>query len=417
MLAKAAIITIGDELLIGQVVDTNSAYVARELNKIGIQVLRRVAVADDANAIREAIDDAFAFAQVVILTGGLGPTADDITKPLLCDYFGGKLVTNEAALENVKKIFSKLNKPLINSNLKQAEVPDICEVLLNPRGTAPGMWFKKGDAILASLPGVPYEMEGIMEHEVLPRLQSMYTGFYIAHRTMMLSGIGESFLSEQINNFESNLPANIKLAYLPNYGIIRLRLSGSGENREALEHQLDEQFRLLKQEVNSYLVTDEDISLETVLGRLLTDKKETLSTAESCTGGYIAHLLTANPKSSSFFTGSVVCYDTRIKRDVLGVDGDLLDREGAVNEEVSRQMVQGMFKVMNTGYALAVTGLMGPDAGDEKEEVGTTFIAVGKKNGPVESKRFFFRHNRRKNIELTAMNAINMLRLFILNNG
>lgn len=413
----ASIITIGDELLIGQVIDTNSAFIAQQLNKAGIWLNRRVAVGDVYDAIKKALDEESAISDIIIITGGLGPTADDITKPLLCEYFDGKMIVNEAALENVKDIFlNKLKRPLLEVNLKQAEVPDTCTVLQNTRGTAPGMWFEKNGKVFVSLPGVPFEMMGLMEKEVIPRLKQKFQTSHIVHRTLLTAGIGESFLAEHIKEFEASLPSHIKLAYLPNYGMVRLRLTATGNDLALTEKETDNYFAALKDRVSEFLVTDKDINMETVIGQLLTERKKTVCTAESCTGGYIAHLLTANPKSSSFFTGSVVCYDARIKKEVLQVNSNLIDEEGTVNEEVARQMVTGVLNQLRSTYAIAVTGLMGPDAGDEKEPVGTTWIAVGNKN-KTESRKFHFRFDRKRNIELTAINALNMLRTFILQNS
>lgn len=413
----ASIITIGDELLIGQVIDTNSAFIAQQLNKTGIWLNRRVAVGDVYDAIKKALDEESAISDIIIITGGLGPTADDITKPLLCEYFDGKMIVNEAALENVKDIFlNKLKRPLLDVNLKQAEVPDTCTVLQNTRGTAPGMWFEKNGKVFVSLPGVPFEMMGLIEKEVIPRLKQKFLTSHIVHRTLLTAGIGESFLAEHIKEFEASLPSHIKLAYLPNYGMVRLRLTATGNDLALTEKETDNYFAALKARVSEFLVTDKDITMETVIGQLLTERKETVCTAESCTGGYIAHLLTANPKSSSFFTGSVVCYDARIKKEVLQVNSHLIDEEGTVNEEVARQMVNGVLNQLGSTYAIAVTGLMGPDAGDEKEPVGTTWIAVGNKN-KTESRKFHFRFDRKRNIELTAINALNMLRTFILQNS
>lgn len=413
----ASIITIGDELLIGQVIDTNSAFIAQQLNKAGIWLNRRVAVGDVYDAIKKALDEESAISDIIIITGGLGPTADDITKPLLCEYFNGKMIVNEAALENVKDIFlNKLKRPLLDVNLKQAEVPDTCTVLQNTRGTAPGMWFEKNGKVFVSLPGVPFEMMGLIEKEVIPRLKQKFLTSHIVHRTLLTAGIGESFLAEHIKEFEASLPSYIKLAYLPNYGMVRLRLTATGNDLALTEKETDNYFASLKDRVSEFLVTDKDITMETVIGQLLTERKETVCTAESCTGGYIAHLLTANPKSSSFFTGSVICYDARIKKEVLQVNSHLIDEEGTVNEEVARQMVNGVLNQLGSTYAIAVTGLMGPDAGDEKEPVGTTWIAVGNKN-KTESRKFHFRFDRKRNIELTAINALNMLRTFILQNS
>ncbi|MDB5230723.1 MAG: CinA family nicotinamide mononucleotide deamidase-related protein [Chitinophagaceae bacterium] len=408
---RASIITIGDEILIGQVIDTNSAVIAAELNKIGIWVHRKLAVGDDTQAIIESLKEEEQHSDIILITGGLGPTKDDITKQVLCEYFGGKLIVNEKVKEYVLYLFNEVyRRPVIEVNLKQAEVPDVCEVIHNKRGSAPGMIFRKKDKIFFSMPGVPHEMKGMMEDDIVPMLQKEFITQNIIHRTLLTAGVGESFLAEKIKDFENALPTWIKLAYLPNNSMVRLRLTASGEN---IDKEINSQFEQLKKQVADFLVADEDITLETKLGKILNEQKKTMATAESCTGGYIAHLLTANPKSSSFFTGSVVCYDKRIKESVLDVDHDLLEKEGTVNETVVIQMVKGILKLMGSDYGLAVTGLMGPDAGGEDKPVGTVWIGVGNRE-KIETQEFHFRFDRRRNIEITAVNALNMMRKFIL---
>src|SRR5450755_1586095 len=288
-MTNISIITIGDELLIGQVVDTNSAWMAQELNKAGFWVNRRVAVGDGRTDILRALDQESAGAEIILITGGLGPTADDITKPVLCEYFKTTLVINEEALENVKNIFTKiLQRPLIELNLKQAEVPASCLVIQNKRGTAPGMLFEKNGKIFVSMPGVPHEMKGMMSESVIPYLQNRFGTNFIAHRTLLTAGIGESTLADHIRDFEEALPPEIKLAYLPNYGMVRLRLTANSEHEAGLEFQLDELFSNLKTRVSEWMVTDTDITLQEAIGKLLISRKQTMSTAESCTGGYVA---------------------------------------------------------------------------------------------------------------------------------
>ncbi len=407
---NAAIITIGDELLIGQTVDTNSAWMAQELNKVGIWVKHRVAVGDVWDDIWKALDEESQLADIVLITGGLGPTADDITKPLLCDYFGGILIVDEGALQNVKIIFERfLKRPLIDRNLKQAEVPDVCTVIPNKRGTAPGMWFDKNGKVFVSMPGVPHEMKGMMTDHVIPALVKQFNPPHIVHRTLLTAGIGESFLAELIQDFEEALPKVIKLAYLPNYGMVRLRLTATGEDKQSIEQSVDEQFQTLKKLVTDYLVIDEDLPLEAVVGKLLLEKGKTLATAESCTGGYISHLITSVPGSSAYFIGSVVSYDNSIKETVLGVNADTLDNNGAVSEETVFQMANGILKVMQTDYGIAVSGIMGPDGGTATKPVGTVWIAVASKYKTI-TQHFHFRFDRKRNIDLTAVNALNMLR-------
>lgn len=414
MTKSAALITIGDELMIGQVVDTNSSFISQQLILAGLWVSLRISVGDEAQSILQALDTAAAKADVVIITGGLGPTKDDITKEVLCRYFGGKMVINNEALENVKSIFSRLNKPLIESNYKQAEVPETCTVLLNKNGTAPAMFFSKNDKLFFSLPGVPFEMEALVNEYVIPIIQRRFQLPKIVHRHILTIGLGESFLAEKIKSIEDNLPPSIKLAYLPDSGLVKLRLTATDGSDEVILAQLDSAASQIRKITDEYFVCDEDIKIETLIGRLLSEKKKTLATAESCTGGYIAHLLTANPKSSNYFTGSVVCYDKRIKSEVLGVDKQLIEEEGTVNEAVAVQLARGVLTTLGSDYAIGITGLMGPDAGDEDKPVGTTWIAVGDKN-TIVAKEFFFRFNRRKNIQNAATQALNMLRLFIKN--
>ncbi len=413
----ASIITIGDELLIGQVIDTNSAFIAQELNKIGIPVKHRVAVGDVWDDIWQALDEESKQASVIIITGGLGPTADDITKPLLCEYFGGKMVVHQPTLDHVTDIFTRiLKRPMIESNAKQAEVPDTCTVLKNERGTAPGMLFKKEGKIFISLPGVPHEMKWIMTHHVVQLIPELFQTGFIEHRTLLTAGVGESFLAELIKDFEASLPAHIKLAYLPNYGMVRLRLTAFGFDQTLLVKDIDSLFTQLKEKVKEFLVVDEDIPMELVVGRLLKEKGKTLSTAESCTGGYIAHLVTSHAGSSAYFMGSVVSYDNSIKKRVLHVSEDTLQTVGAVSEDTVKQMVRSVLNIMQTDYAVAVSGIMGPAGATPEKPVGMVWIAVANKEKTV-TRLFHFRFDRKINIELTATNALNLLRIFIKENG
>jgi nicotinamide-nucleotide amidase len=412
----ATLVTIGDELLIGQVIDTNSAWMAQQLNAIGVIVKRRISVGDNKNDIIQALDDAAKDTKIILLTGGLGPTADDITKPLLCDYFGGKMVVDKGALQNVTDIFTRLNRPMIARNLQQAEVPDVCTVIQNKRGTAPGMWFEKNECIFVSMPGVPHEMKGMMEDYVLQALTTRFSLPFIFHKTLLTAGVGESFLADLINEWELALPATIKLAYLPNYGMVRLRLTAIGENKIEIENRVTAEFNKLQELVKDYLVTSKDEPMEAVVAGLLKTRNKTMSTAESCTGGYIAHLITAMPGSSSYYLGSVVAYDNSIKENILAVTAESIQEYGAVSETVVSQMVQGILAKTNTDYAIAVSGIMGPDGGTENKPVGTVWIAAGNSK-QIITKLFHFRFDRRRNIELTATNALNMLRQLILTDG
>ncbi len=416
---NASIITIGDELLIGQTIDTNSAFIGQELNKIGVWVKRRLAVGDVYDDIWKALGEESKQSQIIIITGGLGPTADDITKPLLCKYFGGKLVVNEKVLENVKHLFEKVFRrpgPMLERNLKQAEVPDVCTVLHNERGTAPGMLFKKDGVVFISLPGVPHEMKGLIINQVIPYLLSAFEMPAIVHRTAFTFGQGESQLAELLKDFEPSLPSHIKLAYLPNYGMVKLRLTSKGNNKEEVEKELFPYFEKLQNLVNDFLVTNKDEGLEVVVGQILKAKGKTMATAESCTGGYIAHLITSIAGSSVYYKGSVVSYANEIKENVLGVQHNTLMTAGAVSEETVKEMVIGAIKELNVDFALATSGIMGPDGGSEEKPVGTVWIAAGN-NQKVETLKLNLRFDRQRNITITANNALNFLRKFILANS
>ena len=413
-MTQATIITIGDELLIGQVIDTNSAWMAQQLNKAGIRVARRVAVGDVWEEIWRSLDDESNYSDIILITGGLGPTADDITKPLLCKYFNGKMIVDAGALENVTNIFTNiLKRPMIERNRKQAEVPDNCRVISNKRGTAPGMWFEKEGKIFVSMPGVPHEMKGMMTNDVIPELCKYYQFPHIAHRTLLTAGVGESFLADLINDFETALPSNIKLAYLPNYGMVRLRLSTSGIEKDIVENEIQLEFNKLQLLVKQHLVTNEDESMQQVVAKLLIANGKTISTAESCTGGYIAHLLTEKAGASAYFSGSVISYSYKAKEDLLQVNKNTLESIGAVNEEVVIQMAMGALKNIQTDYTIAVSGIMGPDGGSSEKPVGTVWVAVGNAD-KIVTEKFQFRFDRQRNIELTATFALNMLRKFIL---
>lgn len=412
----AGIITIGDELLIGQVIDTNSSWMAQQLNQAGILVNSRMAVGDNREAIWKALDSMIKENDLVLITGGLGPTADDITKPLLCDYFGGKMTMHQETLDHVTNIFEHiLKRPMIERNTLQAMVPDVCTVLKNEKGTAPGMLFKKNNTRIVAMPGVPHEMKWIMLNHILPNIPDWYNTGFIVHKTLLTAGIGESFLAEKIKDIEESLPEYIKLAYLPNYGMVRLRLSAWGSNKIALEKDLDNYFNQLKTKVSLHLVTDQDETMEQVIGRLLTARNQTLATAESCTGGYIAHLLSKHAGSSVFFKGSIVAYANIIKEELLDVPYDTLITVGAVSKETVTQMVQEVRVKMNTDYAIAVSGIMGPGGATAEKPVGMVWIAVASKENTIV-KEFHFRFDRERNIGLTAINALNLLRQMIVDN-
>ena len=402
----ASIITIGDELLIGQVIDTNSAWIAQELNKKGITVKNRVAVGDIWDDIWQALDEESKKSSIILITGGLGPTSDDITKPLLCEYFGGKMIMHEETLAYVTFLFEKVFKrPMIERNRKQAEVPDVCTVLKNEKGTAPGMLFEKSGVLFISMPGVPHEMKCLMQHHVLPLIETRFTTGFIRHKTLLTAGIGESFLAEMIADIELSLPSYIKLAYLPNYGMVRLRLTALGQDEVLLENELAGYFNHLLERTKDYLVIDEDLPMELVVGKLLKEKKQTLATAESCTGGYIAHLISKHSGASAYYVGSVVSYENRIKEDILSVPSSVLNTVGAVSEATAQQMADSVRKIMKSDYAIAVSGIMGPGGGTDTKPVGMVWIAVASAEKTI-AQVFNFRFDRARNIELTATNAL-----------
>jgi nicotinamide-nucleotide amidase len=416
---NASVVTIGDELLIGQVVDTNSAYIAQELNKIGVWVKRRVSVGDVKDDIKRALDEESQYSDIIVMTGGLGPTADDITKPVLCEYFGGQMIVNEEVLNHVRYLFEKVYRrpgPLLEVNLKQAEVPSVCTVLHNARGTAPGMWFEAKGKVFVSMPGVPHEMKGLLQEKVIPKLKEHFVTPAIVHQVIFTAGVGESMLADRIKDWEAALPRHMKLAYLPNYGMVRLRITGIGSDKNKLEEEIETELKSLKPLITEWYVIDEDLNMQQVVGKLLKERKQTTSTAESCTGGYIAHLLTLDAGASSNYKGTIVCYDNQVKIDVLNVDKKTIDEEGAVSETVVIQMVKGSLEKLKTDYAIATSGIMGPDGGSEKKPVGMVWVAVGNKD-KIVTKEFQFRFDRVRNIELTAINALNLLRKFILEIG
>jgi nicotinamide-nucleotide amidase len=413
---QASRITIGDELLIGQVIDTNSSWIAQQLNDAGIAVKRRVAVGDSRDEIIKILDEESARSEIILITGGLGPTSDDITKIVLSEYFGGKMVVNKEALDNVTYLFEKIFKrPVSAINRQQAEVPDVCEIIQNKSGTAPGMIFRKDKTIYISMPGVPYEMKGMMEESVIPLLKKSFELPAIVHRTILTVGIGESALAEIIKDFEESLPKNIKLAYLPNYGMVRLRLSTTGFDRTQIENEISKYFEELKLVTKDYLVTDVDERMPVVLGKLLKSKNKTVSTAESCTGGYIAHCITLVPGSSEYYEGSIISYSYKIKETLLDVSEDTLTTNGAVSEQTVTEMLNGLLAKLKTDYGIAVSGIMGPEGGTEDKPVGTVWIAVGNRNNH-QTQKINLRFNRERNIEVTSFIALNFLRRFILEN-
>lgn len=411
----ADIVNIGDELLIGQVINTNASWIAERLNSIGIRVRKITAIADNGNHIKCAIDEAFRFSDLVILTGGLGPTKDDITKHVLAEYYKSQLVMHEPTLEQVEQFFKLRGRAITELNRRQAEIPECCEPLSNSSGTAPGMWFEKEGKILVSIPGVPFEMQALMEDHILPRLASRINGDIIIHKTVLTQGVGESFLADLIAEWEDALPASIRLAYLPQPGIVRLRLTATGNDREMVEQAINQQLESLMKLIPGYVFGFDGDTLEGLIGKMLINLPATICTAESCTGGYLAHLITRVPGSSKYFKGSVVAYSNELKTKLLGIDPVMIKKYGAVSREVVEAMATSARKLLNCTYALAVSGIAGTGGGSDEKPVGTVWIALAGPEG-VNTKRFLFGNNRERNIHITALTALNMLRLAIKRN-
>lgn len=410
---KAEILTIGDEILIGQIIDTNSSWLGQELGKMGISVVHRASVSDQQAHIVNALNDATKRADIIIMTGGLGPTKDDVTKHTLAGYFGTELVLNEEVLEWVSKIFRMRKLPMIDSNKNQAMVPANCEVLFNRSGTAPGMWFDVNGKIFISMPGVPFEMKVIFEEQCIPRLQKHFQLPVIIHRTIQTCSIGESFLAKKIEDLENALPDYIKLAYLPNIGQVRLRFSGYHSNSEQLKAEMDTIISNLYERIGEYIFGEEDDTLQKVVGMLLKGKDKKVATAESCTGGYLAHLITSVPGSSGYYEGSVISYANQIKINELGVSPETLQTVGAVSEACVIQMAEGVRKKFNTDYAISTSGIAGPDGGSAEKPVGTVWIAVSSSSQTV-AQQFNMGDNRERTIHRTALQGLDMLRKMLL---
>ncbi|MFC6859315.1 competence/damage-inducible protein A [Zunongwangia atlantica] len=394
---NAEIITIGDEILIGQIVDTNSAYIAKELNKIGVSVHQITSVEDEWNHILTTLSEAQKRADIVIITGGLGPTKDDITKKCLCEFFNDTLVKDEVVLAHVEELFKKyIDTPISDLNRMQALVPSKAEVLKNSFGTAPGMWLKKDDTVFISMPGVPYEMKALMQDEVIPRIRQRFKRPFILHKTVLTFGMGESAIAEKIESWEEALPAHIRLAYLPNLGKVRLRLSTKGSDPEKMEQEVDDQITSLCQIIGDIIKgVEEEDPIEVQIGNLLKEKNASLATAESFTGGRLASIFTKYAGSSSFFKGSVVAYATEAKVNILGVSQDLIDKNSVVSNEVACEMARKVKALYQTDYAIATTGNAGPSKGDSDADVGTVVLAIATPDD-VFAREFNFGNHRDK---------------------
>jgi len=414
---KATIVTIGDEILIGQIIDPNSSYIAKSLDKIGVQTHEMLSISDDKKHILDTFLNLQNKVDFVIITGGLGPTKDDITKKTFCDYFEDELVENVQVFNHVKELIEGFYKrPITQLNRDQALVPSKCEVLFNKMGTAPGMWMKKDKTVFISLPGVPYEMKYLIENEIVPKIVKEYKRPFILHKTILTYGQGESLVAERIENWENNLPEFIKLAYLPSPGRVRLRLTARGERKEILQKGIEENVNTLTKIINDIIVGfDEDETIEVVLGKLLTQQKRTLATAESCTGGKIAQMITSVSGASNYFRGGVVTYATDTKITQLNVNPETIKKHTVVSAAVAKEMVIGIQKTMNSDYAIATTGNAGPSKGDSEAEIGTVFIAISTPK-KVIVEEFNFGQPREKVIDRAVNKSFELLQKEILKN-
>lgn len=404
----AELITIGDEILIGQIVDTNSAWIAQKLNFAGIKVKQITSVSDERQHILDSLKLASQRADLILITGGLGPTKDDITKKTLAEYFNVGMRTDEGALKNVRRIFSRHKSPMLETNIRQAEVLENCITLLNQNGTAPGMWIEQEGKIYVSMPGVPFEMMYMMEELVIPRIKESFSLPSIVHHTILTAGIGESLLADKISDLEDSLPEHIKLAYLPKLGMVRLRLSGTGSDPVRLHTEIAEHAGKIVGRISEFVIIESDTPIEKAILDFMVKRHLSLSVAESCTGGYLSHMITQHAGSSRVFLGGAVSYSNELKQTMLGVSGLTLKNFGAVSEETVKEMAQGAINQYNSDYSISVSGIAGPDGETEDKPVGTVWIAVASKTKTV-SKKFQFGNKRPQNIERSAINALSLL--------
>lgn len=410
---KAEIITIGDELLIGQTVDTNSSWIGAGLSLLGFDVHKKTSIHDNRKDILDTLSLTSGKSDIVLVTGGLGPTSDDITKSTICEFFNTKLVRNNIVLDMIEKMMARRGYPMNENNRRQADVPESCRILPNALGTAPGMWFEKDGTIFIFLPGVPYEMKYIMTEHVIPDIKKRFQSQVIIHRNIMTYGVPEAILAEMLTDFETGLPESIKLAFLPSFGTIKLRLTATGEDAEALKLLLDENIEKLYSLIPGLIYSENEERLEEAVGRILTEKKKTVCTVESCTGGNIAHLITTVPGSSGYFSGSVIAYENSVKENVLGVDRRLIEKEGAVSEKVVISMAENARKIFKTDFSLATSGIAGPDGGSSQKPVGTVWLAVSSESGTITEKHIFGT-DRSVNITRFSIAALHLLRKQII---
>jgi nicotinamide-nucleotide amidase len=409
---RAEILSIGDELLIGQTINTNASWLGQECSKLGIRIVHVTTISDEKQLIKDAVDEAFKRADLVLVTGGLGPTKDDITKYTLCEYFDSELEIHIPTLQRIEAFFSKRNRPMLDVNIRQAELPKKCTILENVNGTAAGMWFEKNGKILISMPGVPYEMKGIMMEQAFPRLQEKFALKALYHRTLMTQGIGESFLADQVQDWENEVrEKGLGLAYLPSPGMVKLRLTSyEGESRA---EEIDAYFKQLEERFPNYVYGKEDETIQLVLGRLLSEKKMTIGTVESCTGGSLAQTMVSVAGASDYFQGSFLTYTNELKNRLVDVSKHDLDTVGAVSREVVEQMAKNGREKLGVDICISTSGVAGPDGGTEELPVGTIWIGIATKD-KVSAKKFQFGDHRERNIQMTVLTALNLVRCEIL---
>lgn len=407
------IVTVGDEILIGQIIDTNSAWIGQQLNLVGANVTAIHSVSDSVEGIRNALDTTLKQADVVLITGGLGPTKDDITKKTIADYFGADLIFHEPTWDRIQGMFKRWGRSTTPAHKDQCFMPSNATILFNKMGTAPGMWFEIDGKIIVSMPGVPYEMKYLMEFEVIPKLVEYFPGKPIAHRTILTVGEGESRIAARLEHIEQNLPPFIKLAYLPNLGNVRLRLSAIAENGEDIETALDQATQNIVDEIPELIYGYGTTTLEEAVGNLLKKQGLTLSTAESCTGGFLAHKITKIPGCSVYYKGSVVAYAYEAKQNLLDVKKETLEKYGAVSEETVKEMVLGVLKTLNTDIGISISGIAGPGGGTPDKPVGTVWLAIANKDH-VETLKLQIGKDRLRNIQYTAVKGLDMIRQFVL---
>ena len=410
---KAEIISIGDELLIGQTINTNAAWLGNVLNTIGFVIYQITSVPDNREHILKALGEATGRSEVVIITGGLGPTSDDITKPVLCEFFNTRLVANAEVLSMIERLLSRRGFVMNDNNRRQAEIPEACRILPNSTGTAPGMWFEKQGSVFVSLPGVPHEMKQITSEYLIPELKKRFVSQVIMHRNIMTFGTFEARLAEILTQFENDLPPSVKLAYLPSFGVIKLRLTSSGNDSDNVAKILEIQGDKLYKIIPEYIFGENEITLEETIGMLLVKRKATLCTAESCTGGQISAMITSIPGSSDYFLGSVVAYSNSVKTSLLGIPDETIKAHGAVSREVAESMASGARKLFSTDYSVSVTGIAGPGGGTDAKPAGTVWIAVASAKETI-SEKFTFGNDRIVNIRRSSLTALNLLRKQII---